>query len=258
MFQAVDAETRSFQNVLAELRSTKIGNSLSCPAAILHGRSLVTGEPVAVDHSSVKATLLERQAKYSQNYHRSHKVKMQRALVLGERCWTTGTNNKWTECYVTGIDKEKRCYKVVFDDTEKTFRCTRSQLKPHGPDIPHISDRYIQQNPNPVLSEEAVSSKNLVTSATGRGNPEEHVQNLILSGLHPNLERDTAVSLISHAPAKSMKFPENPVSQKQYIPLRLHKRPHQPKPAFHAHHIDLLTSAPETEPPARYTETKEQ
>ena len=45
MFKAVDAETRSFQNVLAELRSTKIGNSLPSPTEILHGRSLVTGSP---------------------------------------------------------------------------------------------------------------------------------------------------------------------------------------------------------------------
>ena len=128
---------------------------------------------MTVDHSAVKATLLERQAKYSQNYNQSHKVKIQRALVLGERCWTTGTNNQWTECYVTGIDEEKRCYKVVFEDTGKTFRCTRSHLKPCGPDIPYISDRYIQQNSNPILSEEAVSSQNSVTSATGRGNLEE-------------------------------------------------------------------------------------
>ena len=49
------------------LRSTKIRNGLPSPAEILHGRSLVTGEPV--DHATVKATLLKRQAKYSQNYN---------------------------------------------------------------------------------------------------------------------------------------------------------------------------------------------
>ena len=51
------------------LRSTKIRNGLPSPAEILHGRSLVTGEPVTVDHATVKATLLKRQAKYSQNYN---------------------------------------------------------------------------------------------------------------------------------------------------------------------------------------------
>ena len=55
-----------------------------------------------------------------------------------------------------------------------------------------------------------------------------------------------------------MKFPENPVSQTQYIPLRLCKRPHQPKPTFDACPIDLLTPVPESEPPVRCTETKEQ
>ena len=60
MFKAVDADTQSFQNVLTELRSTKIRNGLPSPVEILHGRSLVTGEPMTVDHSAVKATLLKR------------------------------------------------------------------------------------------------------------------------------------------------------------------------------------------------------
>ena len=57
MFKAVDAETWSFQNVLAELRSTKIGNGLPSPAEILHGRYLVTGEPVTMDNSAVNVAL---------------------------------------------------------------------------------------------------------------------------------------------------------------------------------------------------------
>ena len=90
LYKAVDAGTRSFQNVLTELRSTKIGNGLPSPAEILHGRSLVTGEPVTVDHASVKAVLIDRQIKDSQHHIKSHRVKTQRALVSGERCWGTG------------------------------------------------------------------------------------------------------------------------------------------------------------------------
>ena len=146
MFKAVDAETLSFQNVLAELRSTKISNGLPSPAEILHGRSLIRGAPVTVDHVSVRVTLLKRQVKYSQNCSQSHKVKTQRALVIGERFWTTGTHNQWVECYVTGVGKEKRCYQVVFEDTGKTFRWTRSHLRQQGPDIPHILETYRQQN----------------------------------------------------------------------------------------------------------------
>ena len=126
----MDGGTRSFQEVLSELRSTKIRNDLPSPAEILHGRSLITGEPVTVDHAKVKAVLIGRQIKDSQQYNKSHRVKSQRALVLGERCWGTGTNNEWSECYITGIDKENRCYQVVFEETGRSLRRTRSHLRP--------------------------------------------------------------------------------------------------------------------------------
>ena len=51
----MDAGTRSFQEVLSELRATKIGNDLPSPAEILHGRSLITGEPVTVDQGQSSA-----------------------------------------------------------------------------------------------------------------------------------------------------------------------------------------------------------
>ena len=113
-----------------------VGNDLPSPAEILHGRSLITGEPVTVDHAKVKAVLVGRQIKDSQQYNKSHRVKSQRTLVLGERCWGTGTNNEWLDCYITGIDKENRCYWVVFEDTGRRLRRTRSHLRPRGPDFP--------------------------------------------------------------------------------------------------------------------------
>ena len=146
LYKAIDAGVQSFQEVLSELRSTKIGNDLPPPAEILHGRSLITGEPVTVDHAKVKAVLIGRQIKDSQQYNKSHRVKSQRALVLGERCWGTGTNNEWLDCYITGIDKENRCYWVVFEDTGRSLRRTRSHLRPHGPSFPHISEIFLQQN----------------------------------------------------------------------------------------------------------------
>ena len=160
LYKAVDAGTQSFQEVLSELRSTKIRNGLPSPAEILHGRSLITGEPVTVSHASVKAVLIDRQIKDSHQYNKSHRVKTQRALVLGERCWGTGTNNIWKEYYITGIDEENRCYQVVFEDTGRTLRRTRSHLRPRGPDFPNISERYLQQN--------AVSSENSVLSGGRR------------------------------------------------------------------------------------------
>ena len=93
LYKTMEAGTLSCQKVLSELGSTKIGNDLPFPAEILHGRSLITGEPVTVDHAKVKAVLVGRQIKDSQQYNKSHRVKSQRALVLGKRCWGTGTNN---------------------------------------------------------------------------------------------------------------------------------------------------------------------
>ena len=154
LYKALDVGTQSFQEVLSELRSTKIGKGLPSSAEILHGRSLITGEPVTVDHASVKAVLVGRQIKDNQQYNKSHRIKTQRTLVLGEMCWGTGTNSQWKECYITGIDKENRCYQVVFEDTGKSLRITRSHLRPCRPDFPHISERYLQQN--------AASSENSV------------------------------------------------------------------------------------------------
>ena len=208
------AGTQSFQEVLSELRSTKIGNGLPSPAEILHRRSLITGVPVTVDHASVKAVLIDRQIKDSQHYNKSHRVKTQRALVLGERCWGTGINNIWTESYITGIDEENRCYQVVFEDTGRTLRCTRSHLRPRGPDIPHISERFLQQN--------AVSSENSVLSGREGENRTNQASNSVLSGPTHNSERDTAVDFISDASEeRTMTFSDNPVSDTRYIPLRL-------------------------------------
>ena len=130
LYKAMDAGTRSFQEVFSELRATKIGNNLPSPAEILHGRYLITGEPVTVHHAKIKAVLIGRQIKDSQQYNKSHRVKSQRALVLGERCSGTGTNSEWLDCYITGIDKENRCCQVMFEDTGRCLRRTRSHLRP--------------------------------------------------------------------------------------------------------------------------------
>ena len=186
-----------------KLRATKIGNDLPSPAEILHGRSLITGEPVTVDHAKVKAVLVGRQIKDSQQYNKSHRVKSQRTLVLGERCWGTGTNNEWLDCYVTGIDKENRCYWVVFEDTGRRLRRTRSHLRPHGPDFPHISERFLQQN--------AASSENSVLSAREGENEANNQEISVLSGPPLNSEQDTAVDFVSDAPSeRAVTFNDNP------------------------------------------------
>ena len=57
-----ESETLSFQEILSDLRSTRIGDGLPSLAEILHGRSLIAKEPVQVDIKKVRATLVRRQA----------------------------------------------------------------------------------------------------------------------------------------------------------------------------------------------------
>ena len=136
---------------------------------------------------------------------------------------------------------------MVFEDTGRTLRQTRSHLRPHGPDFPHISEWYLQQNP--------VSSQNSVLSGREGENQANQTSNSVLSGPTYNLGRDTAVSLISDASGeRTMTFPDNPVSDTRYIPLRLHDRPPQPRPPPAAVPIDLMTPPANTMPRPEPTE----
>ena len=237
----MDAGTQSFQEVLSELRATKIGNDLPSPAEILHGRSLITGKPVTVDHAKVKAVLIGTQIKDSQQYNKSHRVKSQRTLVLGERCWGTGTNNQWLDCYITGIDKENRCYWVVFEDTGRHLRRTRLHLRPCRPDFPHISERFLQQN--------AALSENSVLSGREGENEANNQETSVLSGPPLNSEQDTAVDFVSDAPSeRAITFNDKPVAGTRYIPLRLRDTPQEPRPPPAALPFDLMTPAADAIP----------
>ena len=197
---------------------------------------------MTVDHASVKAALMSRQIKDSKQYNRSHRVKSHRVLVLGERCWGTGTNNEWKDCFITVIDKKNRCYQVVFEDTGRSLRRTRSHLRPRGPDTPHISEIYRQQYANPVLSG-GEESKSRIES------------NLVLSG---PTERDTAVDFISDSEERTVNFPENPISDTRRIPPRLHDRQPEQRPPPAMLPIDLMLpvtdNVPRPEPPERQEE----
>ena len=194
-----------------------------------------------MDHAKVKAVLVGRQIKDSQQYNKSYRVKSQRTLVLRERCWGTGTNNEWLDCYITGIDKENRCYWVVFEDTGRCLRRTRSHLRPHGPDFPHISERFLQQN--------AASSENSVLSAGEGENEANNQETPVLSGPPLNSEQDTAVDFVSDAPSeRAVTFNDNPVAGTRYIPLRLPDTPQDPRPLPTELPFDPMTPAADAIP----------
>ena len=48
------SNTRSFQEVLADLRTTRIGMGLPSPAEILHGRNLTTRAQAEIDIKAIR------------------------------------------------------------------------------------------------------------------------------------------------------------------------------------------------------------
>ena len=148
LYKAVDADTRSFQEVLSELRSTKIGKDLPSPAEILHGRCLVTGSPVQVGPCRCQDSPGEQADQGQPTLQQEpQSPRTQRPLVLGERCWATGTNNEWSDCYITGIDEKKQvptgCYLRAL---AVTLDIQGPTSDPEEPNIPHISEKYLQES----------------------------------------------------------------------------------------------------------------
>ena len=130
---------------------------------------------------------------------------------------------------------------MVFEDTGRCLRRTRSHLRPHGPDLPHISERFLQQN--------AVSSETSVLSGREGENEVNNQQNSVLSGPPLNSEQDTAVDFVSDAPSeRAITFNDNPVARTRYIPLRLRDTPQEPRPPPTVLPFDLMTPAADAIP----------
>ena len=123
---------------------------------------------------------------------------------------------------------------MVFEDTGRSLRRTRSHLRPHWPDFPHISERFPQQN--------AASSQNSVLSEGEGENQANNEETSVLSGPPHNSEQDTAVDFVSDTPAeRAVTFNDNPVDGTRYIPLRLCDTPQEPRPPPTMLPIDLMT-----------------
>ena len=91
------SNTGSFQEVLADLRTTRIGTGLPSPAEILHGRNLTTRVQAEIDIKAICSVLQERQLKMMLDHDTSRRAKKARPLVVGERCHVLGPGNKWID-----------------------------------------------------------------------------------------------------------------------------------------------------------------
>ena len=162
------SNTQSFQEVLADLRTTRIGTGLPSPAEILHGRNLTTRVQGEIDIKAIHSVLQERQLKMTLDHDSSRRAKKARPLVVGERCHVLGPGNKWIDAFVTGITDSGRSYETQVEVTGKQFTRNRSHIRPRSPDIPHMHASFLQHN--------------AVPSATSDGNAPSERQNSVISG----------------------------------------------------------------------------
>ena len=83
------SNTRSFQEVLADLRTTRIGTGLPSPAEILHGRNLTTRAQAEIDIKAIHSVLQERQLKMTLDHDSSRRAKKARPWwwVKGAMSW---------------------------------------------------------------------------------------------------------------------------------------------------------------------------
>ena len=162
------SNTRSFQEVLADLRTTRIGTGLPSPAEILHGRNLTTRAQAEIDIKAIRSVLQERQLKMTLDHDTSRRAKKARPLVVGERCHVLGPGNKWIDAFVTGITDSGRSYETQVEATGKQLTRNCSHIRPRGPDIPHIHASFLQHN--------------VVPSATSDGNAPSERENSVISG----------------------------------------------------------------------------
>ena len=164
------SNTRSFQEVLADLRTTHIGTGLPSPAEILHGRNLTTRAQAEIDIKAIRSVLQERQLKMMLDHDSSRRAKKARPLVVGERCHVLGPGNKWIDAFITGITDSGRSYETQVEATGKQLTRNHSHIRPRGPDIPHMHAFFLQHN--------------TVPSATSDGNAPSERENLVISGCH--------------------------------------------------------------------------
>ena len=164
------SNTRSFQEVLADLRTTRIGMGLPSPAEILHGRNLTTRAQAEIDIKAIRSVLQERQLKMMLDHDSSRRAKKARPLVVGERCHVLGPGNKWIDAFITGITDSGRSYETQVEATGKQLIRNHSHIRPRGPDIPHMHASFLQRK--------------VVPSAASDGKAPSERENLVISGCH--------------------------------------------------------------------------
>ena len=187
------SNTRSFQEVLVDLRTTRIGTSLPSPAEILHGRNMTRKAQAEIDINAIHSLLQERQLKMMLAHDSSKRAKKARLLVLGERCYVLGPNNEWIDAFITGVADSGRSYDTEVEPTGRHLTRNCSHIRPRGPDIPQIHASFFQHK--------------TVLSAPHKGNIKQPTTSQVLVS---ETVPDRRVQLSRQA--KKTRFEDNPVA----------------------------------------------
>ena len=212
------SNTQSFQEVLADLRTTRIGMGLPSPAEILHGRNLTTRAQAEIDIKAICSVLQERQLKMMLDHDTSRRAKKARPLVVGERCHVLGPGNQWIDTFITGVTDSGRNYATQVEATGKQLTRNCSHIRPRSPDIPHMHASFLQRK--------------AVPSATSDGNAPSERENSVISANRKGSIKQTNTSQVlvtetvpdrrvqPSRRAKMTRFGDNPVTSTVPIPPR--------------------------------------
>ena len=227
------SNTRSFQEVLADLRTTRIGTGLPSPAEILHGRNLTTRAQAEIDIKAIRSVLQERQLKMMLDHDSSRRAKKARPLVVGERCHVLGPGNQWIDAFVTGITDSGRSYETQVDATGKQLTRNRSHIRPRSPDIPHMHASFLQRNSVPSATSDGNALSERENSVISGCQQLANGQKTVISANHKGSIKQTNTSqvLVSETVpdrrvqpsrrAKMTRFGDNPVASTVSIPPRM-------------------------------------
>ena len=226
------SNTRSFQEVLADLRTTCIGTGLPSPAEILHGRNLTTRVQAEIDIKAIHSVLQERQLKMMLDHDSCRRAKKARPLVVGERCYVLGPGNRWIDTLITGITDSGRSYDTQVEATGGQLMRNHSHIRPRNPDIPQIHASFLQHNSVPSATSDRNTPSKRQNSVILGLQQLANSQKTVLSGNHKGSIKQTNTSrvLVSETMpdrivqpsrrAKMTRFEDNPVTSTVPIPPR--------------------------------------
>ena len=153
------SNTWSFQEVLADLRTTHIRMGLPSSAEILHRRNLTTKVQAEINIKAIRSVLQERQLKMMLDHDMSRRAKKASLLVVDERCYVLGPDNKWIDAFITGITDSGRSYDTQVEATGGHLTRNCSHIRPRSPDIPMLLSCRVTRSLQETVTEICLREK---------------------------------------------------------------------------------------------------